>query len=117
MKKKDYAIIGMIIIITVLGAAFFNGSKNDNENSHRIAVITQNRKVIEKIDLDLISSARVIELSGNYNETILVEKGRIRFIQADCPDLICVKTGWLEEPGDMAVCLPNRVVVRVEVKR
>jgi hypothetical protein len=83
-------------------------------SNHRIAVITQNKNIIERIDLDEVSQPREIELGGSYTETIRVEKGRIRFVKADCPDKICVNTGWLEEPGDTAVCLPNRAVVRIE---
>ncbi|NTV90004.1 MAG: NusG domain II-containing protein, partial [Clostridiales bacterium] len=30
-----------------------------------------------------------------------------------CRDRICVGTGWLTKPGQSAVCLPNRVVVKI----
>jgi len=69
---------------------------------------------MERIDLDAVTEPREIKLQGHYHETILVEKGRIRFKEADCPDKICVKTGWLQEPGDTAVCLPNRAVITIE---
>jgi hypothetical protein len=37
----------------------------------------------------------------------------VAFSQSDCPDYICVNTGFLNKPGQMAVCLPNRVSLAV----
>lgn len=41
------------------------------------------------------------------------EEGRIRFVDVDCPDHLCEKSGWLVEPYQSAVCMPNRTVVTV----
>ena len=45
----------------------------------------------------------VIEISGKT----------VRFASSDCPDQVCVRTGTLTRAGQIAVCLPNRVVVRL----
>jgi len=114
MKRNDMILLGMIIILVILGLGSLQGYQSAEESTHRFAVITQNRRLVERIELDNVSESRIIKLGGKYNEIIIVEKGRIKFKEADCPDKICVKTGWLEKPGDTAVCLPNRVVVKIE---
>jgi hypothetical protein len=38
-----------------------------------------------------------------------VENNAVAFVMSDCPDFVCVNTGYLRRPGQMAVCLPNRV--------
>ena len=38
---------------------------------------------------------------------------RICFQHSDCPDKICIHNGWLGREGEQAVCLPNRVIVRL----
>jgi hypothetical protein len=48
---------------------------------------------------------------------IAVRNGAVGFIASDCPDKICVHTGFLSLPGQAAVCLPNRVVVQVAAAR
>ncbi len=114
MRKNDFVLLGAILLLSVLiwgGLRWYQGMQAEN---HRIAVITQNGQIIERIDLDAVSESREIMLPGKYKEIVEVEKGRIRFKEADCPDKICVKTGWLEEAGDTAVCLPNRAVVTIE---
>jgi len=43
--------------------------------------------------------------------TLEVQDGRIRFVNVVCPDLICVRTGWVHMDGQSAVCMPNRTAV------
>lgn len=55
----------------------------------------------------------VIETPRGTN-TVAVEPGRIRILAADCPDLVCVHEGWRSDSPAPIVCLPHRVVVRIE---
>lgn len=36
------------------------------------------------------------------------------FVEADCPDQTCKKSGRIRRAGETAVCLPARVSIRVE---
>ena len=40
-----------------------------------------------------------------------VRDGQIAFIKADCPDQVCVNTGFLSRPSQTAACLPNGIVM------
>ena len=42
-----------------------------------------------------------------------VKEGRIRFVSSDCPDKICVNTGFIGTPAQTAVCMPNRVSITI----
>lgn len=53
-----------------------------------------------------------IEVAGGHM-VVEVSGGAVRVREADCPDKVCVLTGWISAPGDMIVCVPYRVVVRV----
>ena len=79
----------------------------------KTAVISQNGKVLYRIDLSS-EKDRTIEVTyeGRKN-TIEIQGGRIHMKCADCPDHICVDTGWLED-GKPIVCLPNRLVIEFE---
>ncbi|NMB33841.1 MAG: NusG domain II-containing protein [Clostridium sp.] len=114
LKKGDYFIIGIIIMIA---AAFFLGTrvfKNHYTDMPMVAIIMQDGKKIENIILDAVDEPREIILDGKYSNTILVEKGRIRFKESNCPDKICVNAGWLSKRGDTAVCMPNKAVIVIE---
>jgi len=45
----------------------------------------------------------VIEIGG----------GRARVTDSPCRDRLCMRAGWLERPGDVAICLPQRVIVEI----
>jgi len=45
--------------------------------------------------------------------TIEVAEGKARVMESPCRDKICVHAGRLERPGDVAVCLPRRVIVEI----
>ena len=44
---------------------------------------------------------------------IEIDGGRARVADSPCRDKLCVHAGWLERPGDIAVCLPQRVIVEI----
>lgn len=48
-----------------------------------------------------------------YGVTVEVKDGRVRISEADCPDKICEKTGFISSPLQTIVCLPNRISVRI----
>ena len=49
-----------------------------------------------------------MEYKGRKN-TVEIKDGRIRMLEGECPDHICVDTGRLEDVP--IVCLPNRLVI------
>ena len=55
----------------------------------------------------------MIEYGRGFN-VITVEKGRIRVSEANCPDGLCVRQGWLENGRMPITCLPHRLVIRLE---
>lgn len=114
MLKKGDVILFSLILATAsalyLGMNYFG---KNSESQHKILIIKQKDKIIRSVDLDLLSKAERIELKGNNNNIILLEKGRARFESANCNDKVCVKSGWLTKPGDIAVCLPNYVTIKI----
>lgn len=113
MKKNDMLLIGIIIAVSLAGLLFF---KTLGQNDHVTAVIIQDDQVIERIDLSTVKEPRTITVSGDFHNIIKVEKDRIRFEKSDCPEQICVHTGWLTNYGDIAVCLPNKAVIDIQKK-
>ena len=48
------------------------------------------------------------------HNTVVVEGGRVRVSQADCPDQVCVNQGWISDGTVPIVCLPNQLIVQIE---
>ena len=78
------------------------------------AIVTVGGQRLDPIDLAQVEQGYVIQPNVSPSVTIRVEPGAIYFEQADCPDQLCVSAGRLSRPGQVAVCLPARVSIRLE---
>ena len=55
------------------------------------------------------------ELSSSLgSNSFLVSGGGISCIKADCPDRVCMNEGLISYDTETIVCLPHRLIVRVE---
>ncbi|MDR1209471.1 MAG: NusG domain II-containing protein [Clostridiales bacterium] len=62
------------------------------------------------VDLSRDGSFRVF---GMENVTFETRDGKIAFTESDCPDHICVRTGFIGVAGESAACLPNGLLLTV----
>jgi hypothetical protein len=77
-----------------------------------VAVVEVDGRPICRLDLS-IDTQRTVQ--GPLGETVIqVHGGQVRVVDSPCPHKLCVRTGWIDQAGRMIVCVPNRVVVRVE---
>ena len=51
---------------------------------------------------------------GDSYNVIEIAEGGVRMKEADCPDQICVSRGLIRKSGQSIVCLPHRLVIRLE---
>ncbi|GAE00834.1 membrane associated protein [Clostridium botulinum B str. Osaka05] len=119
MKKGDKIVIYILSILLALSVISIIFFKFFVKSENAVAVIKQNGKIIEKVDLSKVKEKK--ELKINYNDKdhkgyniIEINKGSIRFIDADCPDKICIKSGVLKKPGETAACLPHKLIITIE---
>ena len=45
--------------------------------------------------------------------TVETLNGKVSVTHAECPNHICVRTGWRSGAGEVIVCVPNKTVVRI----
>ncbi len=72
--------------------------------------ITSGGKTLYTLDLTKEKDRLItVEYDGRKN-VIEIKDGRIHMLEADCPDHVCIDTGWLDN-GLPIVCMPNRLVI------
>lgn len=112
MKNRTWIII-FAIVISLCAVVYFLISNGFSSTS--TVGIYQNGELVEKIDLNSVTTEREITLKGDCGEnTILVSHGKIKMLSAECPDKVCVNHGELAQGGTPIVCLPNKVVIKWE---
>jgi hypothetical protein len=115
-KKGDLILIliGLATALPLLLGFYLNNKPVSSKPSdqHR-AVITRNGNKIAELDLNSVKEPQYFSLDDGIHVTIVAENGTIRFLEAGCPDKICVKTGILTNPGDQAICMPSKTIVKI----
>lgn len=108
-KKADFiaaTIMCAICLIAILPKFLFT--------KKHIAYIYIDGKEVKKIDLSSVVEPEIIYLECSPKVALKVKKNCIRFYKTECDDKRCINSGWLTEDGDLAVCMPATVVVRIE---
>lgn len=112
LKKGDLYLIAAILLVAAAGYGLMKLGNADEGN--KVAVIKQDGKIVKRIDLDSVIKPEEIIIQGKYYNKLLIEKERIRYVEADCPNRYCVKSGWQSNKGSIAVCLPNKTMIKIE---
>jgi hypothetical protein len=109
-RKTDFIIIVILVAAGIIAWAFYQGVFN---RSGTAAEIYYNSERVMTVDL---SQGKDESFSLKEVPGIVFHKfpdGSISFIESDCPDKVCVKTGRLHSVGQMAACLPNKVYIKI----
>ncbi len=110
MKRFDIVIIIILISIS-LGSLGIIKYYNNKAYAEEYVEISVDGEKIKKIPLENNETFTVkTELGTNV---IKVESGKVNVEDADCPDKVCIEDGYIDEPGEILVCLPNKVVIEI----
>lgn len=107
LKWGDFVIVGAVL---VLAAALTAALAAATQGDRLYAEVWQDNQLVERVALT-DGTDRTIDLDG-HNVIVLSGKSA-RMASADCRDQVCVRTGTLTRAGQVAVCLPNRVVLKI----
>ena len=116
MAKKRAAILMAVAALLVAAALFLLMRQLHSPVSGQTARIIKDGETLYEIDLSAVKepyTLRIEDEGGHYN-VIEVRPGSIGMIEADCPDLLCVKMGFIRSDALPVTCLPHRLVIRIE---
>ncbi|MEG2353051.1 MAG: NusG domain II-containing protein [Clostridium sp.] len=113
MKKWDFIIIVLVLIISAIGFIFISKMQS-KDYSEKFVEITLDGKLLKTIDItDKNYSSKFSISNESYVNEFIIENGTIRIISANCSDEVCVKSGSIGKVGETIVCLPHRLIVEV----
>lgn len=107
LKWGDFVIIAVVLLLAAALTAVLALGTTDGQ---LYAEVWQDDVLVERVKLT-DETDRTINLDG-HNVIVLTGK-TARMESADCHDQVCVRTGTLTRAGQVAVCLPNRVILKV----
>jgi len=102
-------VLGAVVIVSAILALLFW------QESASYAHIYKNGVLTETVSLSLVTEPCTITFEDSLGTNVIeVDRGRVRMLQADCPDRTCVRQGWASGAATPIVCLPHRVVITFE---
>ena len=108
--RNDVILVTVILVIAVTVLLFINATK------------VQGNRVVVKINGVEAQSYALSEntefeiKTGKNNENsniVVIENGKVRVTEADCPDGICKEYRPISYVGETIICLPHKVVIEI----
>lgn len=113
MKKGDFIIIAFVIVLA-LGFSFYSKLFKNKDYDKTIVKVSIEESVYNTYELDLNTEESLnIKSSLGYNQ-MEINNGEVWISESDCHNQICVLDGKINEPGDILVCLPHKLVIEIE---
>lgn len=110
MEKRRFTYKECILILALLAlaAALYLWSLLRPAGS--TAIVEQNGTELYRVSLSTLAEPATLELDGVVIE---ISREGARFVSSPCLDQVCVEAGLLTRAGESAVCLPERVSLRI----
>ncbi len=106
LRSGDWWLIASVIALSVVFIPLLHSGGRG-----RIAIIRIGDAVVETLALE---NNQNLVVAGRLGETeIEVKDGQVQVVRSPGPQKICVRQGWISEPGQILICLPNRVTVEI----
>ena len=99
------------LFLLLLALAVYGALRLTREKGGEV-IVTVDGRLAATIPLSVEATLPVGEGQG-FSNVIEVSGGRVRVVEADCPDRLCVRQGWIRYSGESIVCLPQKLVVAV----
>lgn len=105
--RGDIILIAVLLALSLLslGAIRFFGVSG----KHAVVEV-DNRRVLElPLDHDIVTT-----VTGPLGETVIeVEKGAVSIPKSPCTNKYCMHMGHIRQVGEILVCVPNHIIVRI----
>ena len=110
MTRGDILVmLGIFALALVLAVALFPRGKQG-----LTVQAVQNGELLFVCSLEGLNRTETILIEGDYPLTLEYSEDGVRVKETDCPGQDCCHMGIITKAGQQIVCLPNRLVVRLQ---
>lgn len=111
MKKRDAALLLTLFLCSFLPLLCFGWSGNPVAH----AIISVDGQEVRSIALTTHAGHESFTVeTPNGQNTVTIDGHEIAVTDADCPDKICVKTGFISQKGEVIACLPHKLIIEIK---
>lgn len=108
-SKKDLLLITAILAISAAGFAV---NYFINQKPPVYLEISVDGQITQVLPLNQDTTLTIENGDGSFNH-LFIQAGTAWIDHASCPDKVCIRQGKIQLTGEMIVCLPNRIIIKV----
>ena len=112
MNKAAKAILALLVLAVVASGAWILFGKSGAADPH--VVIEVDGEIFADYDMDEVKGIIPISTENGGENRLWVQEDLVFMDSANCPDQTCVKQGVIKDGTVPIVCLPHKVIVRIE---
>ena len=111
-KRIHDVVLGLALLIVAMTLFVVDITKASNDDGNKTVVVSIAGK--KEAEYPLNKDGTYLIYGSHLGTNKLVIKDEKAYIEeASCPDKQCMKQGKISKAGEMLVCLPNRVVIKI----
>ena len=108
MRKRDIIVIALIVAIS--GCIIFANRMMNSKKPSEVEIYVDN-KLYKKLPINEDKKI-IIDRNGEKN-VIYIHNHGVEMKSANCPDQVCVKTGFIKDSSRSIVCLPHKINIKI----
>ena len=107
LTPGDKVLIGSLILLSLVSYPLVRNMAQEGNSVQ----IEADGKMYKVVSLD---ASQTLAVPGPLGNTLVViHAGKVHVSESPCTAKICVKTGEISHTGQIIVCIPNKVIIRV----
>lgn len=111
IRKADIVLLILLVIIGLASTVFVTASKSGGDT----VLIEKNGELFGTYSLFENKEINVPAFdSVGTDLQVSIKDGSVRVTESGCANQICVKHSAINQAGESIICLPNRVIVKIE---
>lgn len=110
-KRVRNDIILLLVLLAIAGAVWLALTLSAHSGEYVVITIEGIETARYRLDTELKTD--IVSKGGHVN-TLVINGGKASIVSADCPDKLCVHQQEISKAGESIICLPHKLVVRIE---
>lgn len=102
----------LVIFLLILSAVLFY-LPNFGDKSKLVLSVKVGKKAVYTVSLEKVQESYVYSVSGK-NVDIYIEPDGVSVKSSDCKNQTCIKSGKITSAGQVIVCAPNNIIIKLE---
>lgn len=108
IRKADIVLLIVLLAIGIASSVYLASSRTGGDT----VIISQNGEMYGKYSL--MEDNKIVIEDGDEKNVITIKGGKVSMTEASCHNQVCVHHSPISYSGESIICLPNKVVVKIE---